>query len=99
MHRSSHPCGFASLVAVATATALTLAGCSSGSGGKQAEQSADGVSAGKATTPRMTVAMVTHQGPGDTFWDIVRKVAEAAAGKDNIRLVYSNDPDGVLRTG
>ncbi|MCT9138572.1 sugar ABC transporter substrate-binding protein [Streptomyces violarus] len=92
MHRSSHPRRFASLVAVAIAAALPLAGCSSGSGGKQAEQSADGVSAGKATTPRMTVAMVTHQGPGDTFWDIVRKGAEAAAGKDNIRLVYSNDP-------
>ncbi|WP_405607107.1 sugar ABC transporter substrate-binding protein [Streptomyces sp. NBC_00076] len=94
MHRSSHARRFASLVAVAvaTATALTLAGCTSSSGGKQAEQSADGVSAGKATTPRLTIAMVTHQGPGDTFWDIVRKGAEAAAAKDNIRLVYSNDP-------
>ncbi|CAM5408329.1 sugar ABC transporter substrate-binding protein [Streptomyces coeruleorubidus] len=92
MHRSSHPRRSASLVAVATATALTLAGCSSGSGGKQAEESADGASAGKATTPRLTVAMITHQGPGDTFWDIVRKGAEAAAAKDNIRLVYSNDP-------
>ncbi|WSQ06699.1 sugar ABC transporter substrate-binding protein [Streptomyces sp. NBC_01231] len=90
MHRSSHARRFASLVAVATA--LTLAGCSSGSGGKQAEQSADGVPAGKATTPRLTIAMITHQGPGDTFWDIVRKGAEAAAAKDNIRLVYSNDP-------
>ncbi|GGK67137.1 sugar ABC transporter substrate-binding protein [Streptomyces flaveus] len=90
MHRSSHPRRFASLVAVATA--LTLVGCSSSSGGKQAEQSADGMSAGKATTPRLTVAMITHQGPGDTFWDIVRKGAEAAAAKDNIRLVYSNDP-------
>src|SRR5688500_14613378 len=34
----------------------------------------------------MTVAMVTHQAPGDTFWDIVRKGAQAAAanaGKAN----------------
>ncbi|MGW3729703.1 sugar ABC transporter substrate-binding protein [Streptomyces sp. NPDC000851] len=80
-------------LAVAAAAALVLAGCSSGSGGKKAEEGADGASAGKATTPRMTVALVTHQAPGDTFWDIVRKGAEAAAAKDNIKLVYSPDPN------
>ncbi|GGT31669.1 sugar ABC transporter substrate-binding protein [Streptomyces chromofuscus] len=82
-----------SALAVAAAAALVLAGCSSGSGGKKAEEGADGASAGKATTPRMTVALVTHQAPGDTFWDIVRKGAEAAAAKDNIKLVYSADPN------
>ncbi|MGP4090349.1 sugar ABC transporter substrate-binding protein [Streptomyces sp. KR55] len=80
-------------LAVAAAAALVLAGCSSSSGGKKAEEGADGASAGKATTPRMTVALVTHQAPGDTFWDIVRKGAEAAAAKDNIKLVYSADPN------
>ncbi|MET9504840.1 sugar ABC transporter substrate-binding protein [Streptomyces sp. NPDC006259] len=80
-------------VAMAAAVALTLAGCSSSAGGKKAEESADGASAGKASTPRMTVALVTHQSPGDTFWDIVRKGAEAAAAKDNIKLVYSRDPN------
>jgi simple sugar transport system substrate-binding protein len=40
----------------------------------------------------MTIALVTHQAPGDTFWDIVRKGAEAAAAKDNVKLVYSADP-------
>ncbi|MFE9444712.1 sugar ABC transporter substrate-binding protein [Streptomyces sp. NPDC006602] len=84
---------FAPVVAVAAAAALTLAGCSSSSGGKKAEESEAGASAGKATTPRMTVALVTHQSPGDTFWDIVRKGAEAAAAKDNIKLVYSADPN------
>ncbi|MFH7339836.1 substrate-binding domain-containing protein [Streptomyces sp. KHY 26] len=49
--------------------------------------------AGKADTPRMTVALVTHQAPGDTFWDTVRKGAEAAAAKDDVRLVYSADPN------
>jgi simple sugar transport system substrate-binding protein len=83
----------ASVVAVAAAAALTLAGCSSSSGGKKAEESAEGASAGKATTPRMTVALVTHQAPGDTFWDIVRKGAQAAADKDNIKLIYSADPN------
>ena len=46
-----------------------------------------------ADTPRTTVAFVTHQAPGDTFWDLVRRGAEAAAAKDNIDLKYSHDPD------
>ncbi|MDI9829940.1 sugar ABC transporter substrate-binding protein [Streptomyces sp. KAU_LT] len=83
----------ASVVAVAAAAALTLAGCSSSSGGKDAEEGGANASAGKADTPRMTVALVTHQSPGDTFWDIVRKGAEAAAAKDNIKLIYSADPN------
>jgi simple sugar transport system substrate-binding protein len=78
-------------VAVAAAAALTLVGCSSSSGGKKAEESANDVSAGKANTPRMTIAMVTHAPSGDTFWDTIRKGAEAAAAKDNVKLVYSND--------
>ncbi|MFE9925484.1 sugar ABC transporter substrate-binding protein [Streptomyces sp. NPDC005774] len=96
MDRSSHnrPRRIAPFVAVAAAAALTLAGCSSGSGGKKADESGgDGASAGKANTPQMTVALVTHQGPGDTFWDIVRKGAEAAAAKDNVKLIYSADPN------
>jgi len=80
-------------VALAAAAALTLAGCSSSSGGKKSEEGGADASAGKATTPRMTVALVTHQAPGDTFWDIVRKGAEAAAAKDNIKLIYSADPN------
>ena len=49
------------------------------------------------TTPgvaegQMKVAMITHGQPGDTFWDIIRKGAEAAAKKDNIQLVYYADP-------
>ncbi|MDQ0994230.1 sugar ABC transporter substrate-binding protein [Streptomyces sp. V3I7] len=96
MDRSSHDRSrrLARVVAVAAAAALTLAGCSSGSGGKKSDESgAPGASAGKAATPRMTVALVTHQAAGDTFWDIVRKGAEAAAAKDNVKLVYSHDPN------
>ncbi|NGO09234.1 sugar ABC transporter substrate-binding protein [Streptomyces sp. HC44] len=78
-------------VAVAAVAALTLAGCSSDSGGKKAEESAGNISAGKASTPRMTIAMVTHAPSGDTFWDIIRKGAQAAAAKDNVKLIYSND--------
>ncbi|MFF3377440.1 sugar ABC transporter substrate-binding protein [Streptomyces sp. NPDC002680] len=80
------------LTATVLAGVLFAAGCSSGSGGKKSEESADAASAGKATTPRMTVAMVTHAAPGDTFWDLIRKGAQAAAAKDNIKLIYSSDP-------
>ncbi|MEV0219719.1 substrate-binding domain-containing protein, partial [Streptomyces sp. NPDC050704] len=79
------------VVAVAAAAALVLAGCSSDSGGKKAEEDTGNTSAGKADTPRMTVAMVTHAPPGDTFWDIIRKGAQAAAAKDNVKLIYSNN--------
>ncbi|MER5183948.1 sugar ABC transporter substrate-binding protein [Streptomyces sp. NPDC002896] len=93
MNRTSLPLSrrVVPVAAVAAAAALTLAGCSSSSGGKKAEESANDVSAGRATTPRMTVAMVTHAPSGDTFWDTIRKGAEAAAAKDNIKLIYSND--------
>jgi simple sugar transport system substrate-binding protein len=71
--------------------AVTGSACSS-SGGKKAEEKASGVSAGKANTPKITIAMVTHAAPGDTFWDIIRKGANAAAAKDNVTLKYSSDP-------
>ncbi|MCZ4515628.1 sugar ABC transporter substrate-binding protein, partial [Streptomyces sp. ActVer] len=69
-------------VAILTATVLAgtllAAGCSSDSGGKKAEEDTGNAAAGKADTPRMKVAMITHAAPGDTFWDLIRKGAEAA---------------------
>ena len=79
--------------ALVAGVALVVAGCSS-TGGKEAEESAaNAVSAGKADTPKITIAMVTHGAPGDTFWDIIRKGAQAAAAKDNVDFKYSSDPD------
>ncbi len=70
----------------------TASGACSSTGGKQAEENAAGLTAGKANTPAITVAMVTHAAPGDTFWDIIRKGAESASAKDNVTLKYSSDP-------
>jgi simple sugar transport system substrate-binding protein len=78
-------------LAAALGLVLAVAGCSS-SGGKKAEQSSDQIGAGKANTPHMTFALVTHAAPGDTFWDIIQKGAQAAAAKDNVTLKYSSDP-------
>ncbi|MCX5209510.1 substrate-binding domain-containing protein [Kitasatospora sp. NBC_00240] len=71
---------------------VALAGCSS-TGGRRAEQARNraATAGGAVDTPRWRVAMVTHAGAGDAFWDIVRKGAEQAAAKDNITLLYSND--------
>lgn len=80
------------LVAVATAGLLALTACSA-TGGKQKETAAAvGGGGAVADTERFTIAMVTHEAPGDSFWDKVRKGAETAAAKDNIELRYAADP-------
>jgi simple sugar transport system substrate-binding protein len=81
------------VVALALGLAVAAAGCSSTGGKKSETNTAAGAAAGKANTPQITVAMVTHAAPGDTFWDIIRKGAQAAAAKDNVKLNYSSDPD------
>ncbi|MCW2916100.1 MAG: D-ribose transporter subunit RbsB [Actinomycetia bacterium] len=75
------------LVAAALAAVLALGACSS-SGGKKSE------TAPATAGPKLKIAMITHSGPGDTFWDIVQKGAKAAAAKDNVHFLYSSDPDG-----
>jgi simple sugar transport system substrate-binding protein len=65
---------------------MALAACSSEGGAKN---SGGGASSGES----YTIAMVTHEAPGDTFWDKIRNGAEAAAKNHNITLKYSNDPD------
>ncbi|MCZ4521113.1 substrate-binding domain-containing protein [Rhodococcus ruber] len=77
--------------AVCAVAALTVAACSSTGGAPRSSD--EGSNAGVADTPAATIAMITHEVPGDTFWDLVRKGAEAAAAKDNIELRYSADPE------
>ncbi|WP_435856144.1 sugar ABC transporter substrate-binding protein [Streptomyces physcomitrii] len=77
------------------ALGVSLAGCSS-TGGKKAEDARKAAAAGgksAVNTPRWTIAMVTHSGDGDTFWDIVQKGAEQAAVKDNIKFLYSHNDE------
>lgn len=80
-------------LAIAAMTALALAACSSSGGKSEEETGVSGLSAGQADTPSYKIAMITHEAPGDTFWDLIRAGAETAADKDNIELVYSNDPE------
>ncbi|MGV9882111.1 sugar ABC transporter substrate-binding protein [Streptomyces sp. NPDC003006] len=79
---------------IATAV-IALAGCSSSGGKDDEEKSGDGSGGGKGVdTPRLKIAMVTHSGEGDTFWDIVQTGAEQAARKDNVEFLYANDKEG-----
>jgi simple sugar transport system substrate-binding protein len=83
------------LTAVAVAAAVVLTACSSSGGAANNEPTpATNANGGGAVadTPNFTIAMITHEAPGDTFWDRIRAGAEAAAAKDNITLKYSNDP-------
>ncbi len=81
-------------VAAVAVAGLALAGCSS-AGGRTA--SSTSASNGQAVATTMTVALITHSAPGDTFWDLVRAGAQDAAKKDGIKLEYSADPDGAAQ--
>lgn len=72
---------------VTTAACLLLAGCSA----VGATDDASGADA--AGTARLKVALITHGGEGDAFWELVQKGARAAAAKDNIELTYANDSE------
>jgi simple sugar transport system substrate-binding protein len=73
------------LIAALAGLLLVLTGCSSQGGA----QNAPGGSGG----PDLTIAMITHEAPGSTFWDRVRNGANAAADQLGVTLNYSNDPD------
>ncbi|GGP59097.1 MULTISPECIES: sugar ABC transporter substrate-binding protein [Streptomyces] len=85
----------ATATAVVAALALTVAGCSSSGGKSSEEKTKDGSGGGKGvSTPRMKIAMITHSGEGDTFWDIVQSGAKQAAAKDNVDFLYSANKEG-----
>jgi simple sugar transport system substrate-binding protein len=72
---------------------LTVAACS---GGERTATTTTS-SAPDGDAPRATVALITHQAPGDTFWDLVRRGAEAAAAKGDLDLQYFHDPDAAAQ--
>src|SRR5438132_710426 len=81
-------------VYVALSGGLAIAAMACSSGGRPPEPTqppaaaAQGTTSGAAAvnTPRYRFAMVTHAPAGDTFWDIIRKGAQAAADKDNAEV-------------
>ncbi|MFD4629014.1 sugar ABC transporter substrate-binding protein [Streptomyces sp. NPDC058284] len=81
-------------VTACLAVIALAAGCSSSGGKDDEDTSGDGGGGGRGVhTPRLKIAMVTHSGEGDTFWDIVRSGAKQAARKDNVDFLYANDKE------
>ena len=76
------------VAAVAAGLLLTVTACSSQGGAQNAPGAAGGGSA--AGGPTFTIAMVTHEAPGSTFWDRIRAGDEQAAEQHGIELKYSN---------
>ncbi|MFI1990311.1 sugar ABC transporter substrate-binding protein [Actinoplanes sp. NPDC020271] len=78
-------------LAAAAVAVLSLAACSDG--GRQESNSDSSGGGNAAGSSGYTIAFVTHETPGDTFWDKVRAGAEQAAKDEGVTLKYSNDPD------
>ena len=77
--------------AIAATAAIALAACSGG--GAPKTDDAAGGAAGGGGDSGYTFAMVTHETPGDTFWDKIKAGAQQAAKDTGSTLKYSNDPD------
>ena len=81
----------AGLAIAASAMALTLAACSGG-GAPETEGDAGGGSNTGADASGYKIQMITHETPGDSFWDKIRAGAEQAAKNHGVELTYANDP-------
>jgi simple sugar transport system substrate-binding protein len=68
---------------------LVASACSGGGAPKTAPDTSGGGGGGNSG---YTFAMVTHETPGDTFWDRIRAGAEQAAKDTGSTLKYSSDP-------
>jgi simple sugar transport system substrate-binding protein len=79
------------LTALTAAAVLALVGCSGGGAPQSQPQNQGG--GGGGGNSGYTFAMITHETPGDTFWDRIRAGAEQAAKDTGSTLKYSADPD------
>jgi simple sugar transport system substrate-binding protein len=81
-------------LALVAAFALAASSCSSGGAAKDSSSSSGGGGgSGAGDTSGYTIAMVTHETPGDTFWDKIKAGAQQAAKNEGVTLKYSNDPE------
>jgi simple sugar transport system substrate-binding protein len=87
----------ARLLALTAVVALTLTACSEG--GKEETTETTGGGGNAAGSSGYTIAMVTHETPGDTFWDKIKAGAQQAAKDEGVTLKYSNDPDASKQAG
>lgn len=74
----------AKIAILSTVMVLGLSACGS---------STPNADSGAGDGKNYTIAMITHETPGDTYWDIIRAGANAAAKHLGVTLKYSSDPD------
>ena len=79
-------------VAAIAAAALAVAGCSSSGGAKATQTAAAAGGAANVGAKAYTIAVITHQNPGDTFWDKVQSGANSAGKNHGITINYAADP-------
>jgi simple sugar transport system substrate-binding protein len=80
----------AAIAATALGAVLVATACS---GGGAPQSSGSGDTGGGGGNSGYTFAMITHETPGDTFWDRIRAGAQQAAKDTGSTLKYSADPD------
>lgn len=78
-------------IVIAASLALLATACSGGGDTDTDTDSSGG--GGGGDNSGYTIAMVTHETPGDTFWDKIKAGAQQAATNYGIDLKYSNDPE------
>ena len=78
----------AAVAAVSLTALLAVSACSGGG----AEPTGESTGGGGGESG-YTFAMITHETPGDTFWDRIRAGAEQAAKDTGSTLKYSADPE------
>jgi simple sugar transport system substrate-binding protein len=77
-------------VAAVSLTALLAVSACSGGGAQKTTNTGGGGGGGNSG---YTFAMITHETPGDTFWDRIKAGANQAAKDTGSKLNYSADPD------
>src|SRR4029079_12441864 len=80
----------ATVIAASVTAVVALSACS---GGGAPRTEASNSAGGGGGNSGYTFAMITHESPGDTFWDRIRAGAEQAAKDTGSTLKYSADPE------
>ncbi|MBU2669307.1 substrate-binding domain-containing protein [Actinoplanes bogorensis] len=80
------------ILAAGAAVVLAATACSSG-GREKTDDTGTSGGGNAAGSSGYTIAFITHETPGDTFWDKVKNGAQQAAKDTGVTLKYSNDPE------
>jgi simple sugar transport system substrate-binding protein len=76
------------LLALGLTTLLVASACTGPQGTKDSDSSGAAPAGGD-----VRVAVVTHGGAGDAFWDVVKNGAEAAGKQEDVSVTYQGDGD------